>query len=84
MVTATACQLVSREDTMPGQLAVSTSYEDVHEDMRLPMLDTKETSDAPSPPPPDGIRASAEASAQPEVSICSLSLEHARSYLIET
>ncbi|BDA41533.1 probable Golgi apparatus membrane protein tvp38 [Coccomyxa sp. Obi] len=51
---------------MPGQPPVSTSYEDVHEDMRLPMLDTKEKSDAPSPPPPDGIRASAEASTHPE------------------
>lgn len=76
MVTTTACQLVIREDTMPGQPTVSTSYEDVHEDMRLPMLDTKEKSDAPSPPPPDGIRASAEASTQPEVFICSPFLEH--------
>lgn len=70
MVTATACQLVSREDTMPGQATVSTSYEDVHEDvhedMRLPMLDTNDKSDAPSPPPPDGIRASAEASTPSE------------------
>ncbi len=76
MVTTTACQLVNQEDTMPGQPTVSTSYEDAHEDMRLPILDTKEKSDAPSPPPPDGIRASAEASTQPEVFICSPFLGH--------
>lgn len=70
-----ACPLEGpSENTMIGQPSLSTSYEDVHEDMRLPMLDDDEKrnpSDAPSPPPPDGIRVSAQTAAQHQVANCS-------------